>query len=216
MSTQSSGAEMACLCRLRSSWTHGLASYSENMLTLSFCLVGALAGVSLIAALAWYAGRASQRQGIKSRITDSAWASPRSRFGRFFDRGNGSGSKDLLTFTPSIQAGTYAGGSVSSPNAEMQQQLAHQSWQTAKKGPFVTTDEAVSPDPAYTPLGDDHGPSTAGLEETTQPSSGRYDVPKAGPAEGLGLLQGEARPAVQWKKISRKMVPGHRNARESS
>jgi hypothetical protein len=148
----------------------------------------------LIAALAWYSGRASLNHSIKNGGTGSAWTIPRPRSGKFFYRGNRGGTTEFSPVIPSTPA-----------------------WQMAKEEPFVTTNEAVTPAPTYISIGDNYGIPTPGAGETdamrdnTGSQPAKYEGVRAGQAEGLGLLQGEARPVVRRKEVSRKSVPGHDN-----
>jgi hypothetical protein len=83
----------------------------------------------------------------------------------------------------------------------------------AKEEPFATTNEAVTPAPTYISIGDNYGIPTPGAGETDNTGSqpAKYEGVRAGQAEGLGLLQGEGRPVVRRKEVSRKSVPGHGN-----
>jgi hypothetical protein len=87
----------------------------------------------------------------------------------------------------------------------------------AKKEPFVTTNEAVTPAPTYLSIGDNYGIPTPRARETnvmrdnTVSHPAKYEGFRAGQTEGLGLLQGGGRPVVRRKEVSRKSVPGHGN-----
>jgi hypothetical protein len=180
----------------------------------------------LIAALAWYSGRASLNHSIKNGGTGSAWTIPRPRSGKFFyrgkrgNRGNRGGATEfppVIPSTPAWQTTAHDGGFLPSSNTEAQQQFAHQGWQMAKEEPFVTTNEAVTPAPTYISIGDNYGIPTPGAGETdairdnTGSQPAKYEGVRAGQAEGLGLLQGEGRLVVRRKEVSRKSVPGHGN-----
>lgn len=91
----------------------------------------------------------------------------------------------------------------------------------AKKEPFVAVNEAVTPAATYVSISDDYGMPTPGVGETetmrynTGSQPARYEGVRAEKAEGLGLLQGGARPVVKRKEISRKSVPGYGNSNGS-
>jgi hypothetical protein len=174
----------------------------------------------LIAALAWYGGRASLNHSIKNGGTGSAWTIPRPRSGKFFYRGNRGGATEfspVIPSPPAWQTTAHDGGFFPSSNTEAQQQFAHQARQMAKEEPFATTNEAVTPAPTYISIGDNYGIPTPGAGETdamrdnTGSQPAKYEGVRAGQAEGLGLLQGEGRPVVRRKEVSRKSVPGHGN-----
>lgn len=184
------------------------------MLTLRFCLAGTLVGVSLVAVLAWYGGRASQRHSINKRGPASAWASARQRLSRFFARGNRDGAHNLY-FTSSMpvrQTNEYTGGLFRSPDTEMQTPYTYQSWQNVKEDPFVTA-ETITPSPADLSHGEEYDMSTPGLGQTGDMSnspdsrSKMYNGSRTEPVEGLGLLHGESTPMPQWKEFSRKQMP---------
>lgn len=173
----------------------------------------------LIAALAWYSGRASLKRSIKNGGTGSAWTIPRLRSGKFFHRGNRRGAAEFSAVTqsaPAWQTTAYGGGSFPSSNMEAQQQFVPQGWQMAKE-PYVTTNEAVTPAPTYVSIDDNYGIPSPEIEETgamrhnTGSQPAMYEGITAGQAEGLGLLPSGARPVVQRKEVSRKSVPGHGN-----
>jgi hypothetical protein len=177
----------------------------------------------LIAALAWYSGRASLNHSIKNGGTGSAWTIPRPRSGKFFYRGNRGGATEfspVIPSTPAWQTTAHEGGFFPSSNTEAQQQFANQGWQMAKKELFVTTNEAVMPAQTYISIGDNDGIPTPGAGETdamrdnTGSQPAKYEGVRAGQAEALGLLQGEGRPVVRRKEVSRKPVPGHGNKSE--
>ena len=49
------------------------------------------------------------------------------------------------------------------------------------------------------------------MRDNTGSQPAKYEGVRAGQAEGLGLLQGEGKPVVRRKEVSRKSVPGHGN-----
>jgi hypothetical protein len=94
-----------------------------------FLPAGTFAGVALVAALAWYTGRASLNRSIKNGGTGSAWAIPRPRSGKFFTRRKGGGTTEFSPVTPNTPAWQntgYEGGYFPAPNPQMQQQFAYQ------------------------------------------------------------------------------------------
>jgi hypothetical protein len=206
-----------------------------------FLPVGTFAGVALVAALAWYTGRASLNRSIKNGGTGSAWAIPRPRSGKFFTRRKGGGTTEFSPVTPNTPAwqntgyeGGYfpapnpqmqqqfayqtEGGYFQSPNSEVQRQFTRQDGQMAQKEPFVITHEAVTPAPTYIPMDGNYGISTPRAEERvpTRNNNGSqpmiYEGTRSEQAEGLGLLQGAGGPVVKRREVSRKSVPGYGNA----
>jgi hypothetical protein len=94
-----------------------------------FLPVGTFAGVALVAALAWYGGRASLNRSIKEGGAGSAWTIPRPRSGKFFTRRKGGRTTEFSPVTPNTPAWQntgYEGGYFPTPNPQMQQQFAHQ------------------------------------------------------------------------------------------
>lgn len=185
-----------------------------------YSLPGTLLGVSIIAALAWYAGRASAHRRNRDQQTASGWNTPRPRFGKLFSQGSRGGAKDTATFTPSTDghwhSPAYTGGYFPSPDSEAQQQLKRQSWQMAKKEPMVATGEVMTPSTGYVSLRNEQPVSTPEPGETsavwdTESPPMSYKGFAAGPAEGLGLLQGNRRSMGKLKELPRKPVRGHRS-----
>ncbi|MCJ1390596.1 hypothetical protein MMC18_003456 [Xylographa bjoerkii] len=178
--------------------------------------IGTLAGVVLIATLAWYSGRANLRHSIKNGGTGLVWPTSCPRSYKFFSRNNRRGATEFSPLPPSTsawQSSAYGGGFSPSLDAEIQQQFEQQRWQKAEKATVVTTTEAVSPAPTYISIGDDYGVPTPraretdGIRDNTGSRPTMYEGFRTGQAEGLGLLQGGPRPVVQ-----RKSAPGHGNA----
>lgn len=94
-----------------------------------FLPVGTFAGVALVAALAWYGGRASLNRSIKNGGTGSAWTIPRPRSGKFFTRRKGGRTTEFSPVTPNTPAWQntgYEGGYFPTPNQQMQRQFAPQ------------------------------------------------------------------------------------------
>ncbi|MCJ1383187.1 hypothetical protein MMC17_006300 [Xylographa soralifera] len=183
-------------------------------------IIGTLAGVVLIATVAWYSGRANLRHSIKNGGTGLTWTIFRPRSCMFFSRDDRRAATKFSPLSPSTsawQTSAYGGGFIPTSNAEEQQRFEQQRWQMGEKAPAVTISEAVSPAPTYISIGDDDGTPIpwAGATDTVRDNSGLqptiYDGVSARQAEALGLLQSGVRPMVQRQEISRKSVPGHRN-----
>lgn len=88
-----------------------------------------MTGVAIIAALAWYGGRASLNRSIKKGGPCSAWTIPRPRPGKFFTRRKGGGTTEFSPVTPNTPAWQntgYEGGYFPTPNPQMQQHFSHQ------------------------------------------------------------------------------------------
>ena len=205
--------------------THKHPRCCQVILTTSFCVIGTLAGVALIASVAWYGGRASAKHSIKNSGTGSVWTIPRPRPGKFFSRHSPGWTTKFSPLTPSTPAWkttAYEAGVFQSPDMESHQQSTPQGWQMENKEPFVAVNEATTPAPTYISMGNDSGiPAPGARERETMNSntglrSAKYEGIRSGQVEGLGLLQDGGRPLAWRKQIPRKSVPGHSNGSGSS
>jgi hypothetical protein len=192
-------------------------------LTSVFLFIGTLIGAALIAAIAWFSGRAALNRSIKNGNTSSnaVWNFPRLRFNKpktfnFFKRSNSGDPPPPTQSAPAWQSTPYQSEYYVGSNSE----TPHQTWQMTQKEPVVTATETVAPAPRHVSMGDDDGVSSlgsgeansAGLDARWQPSV--YGSPNSNSGQFLGSM--EVRPAVPRKEIARKSVPGHTRGTGSS
>jgi len=133
-----------------------------------FLLVGTLTGAALVAALAWYGGRASLNRRIKNGGAGSAWTIPRPRSGKFFTRRKGGGTTEFSPVTPNTPAWQntgYEGGYFPTPNPQMQQQFAHQTEGGYFQGPNPQMQQQFAPQPEG---GHFHSPNSEAQRQFTR------------------------------------------------
>jgi hypothetical protein len=180
--------------------------------------------VTLVAILAFFAGRGNLNHAIKKARTSSAWMTipwRRADSFKFFGFANRRSAREFSSVAPSEQiwqtsmyapTTEYGGGYFPTSTMEMGQDA---SWQMFKKEPFVSMDEtkAVTPAATYDEIYNYGGaiPSSGAVETNLtaapQRNRSRYNGQQA---EGIGLLQSPERPVMQRREISRKPVAGQR------
>jgi hypothetical protein len=149
--------------------------------------------VSLIAALGFCLGRASQRHDIRKHGMESMNAGPDSALGGFLHRRrlvkpekDGSGSRMLVR-------------QVDDDAAEGQMQQAHRIWPKRKPVPFIMVDEASIPSSADLPIAENLAASTTNVQEPSVAWNGnhletsRYWGPGDITIEGQSLLREPSR-----------------------
>lgn len=177
----------------------------EATLTQGFCRVGTIIGVSLIAALAFYGGRASQRRSINKHGIDTARSGQRPWYGKVLGRDRHGGHGDVqFASDMSFQPADDGSGLWADSNTQMQAQSTHSVWPKRKPLPDVTVDGIRSPYSADHTLGGDIGASTGGLigPGHTWHNPGSHSMEYGGEtrsilAEGQGFLQGQSRPVAE-------------------
>jgi hypothetical protein len=176
--------------------------------------------VTLVAILAFFAGRGNLDHAIKKARTSPAWtaiARPRVDNFKFFGLANRRSAREFSSVAPSEQTWQtsmyaptteYGGGYFPTSTTEMRQDAG---WQMFKKEPFVSMNEteAVTYGEVYnygvvTP---NSGALDANSPAVPQRNHSRYNGEQA---EGLGLLQSPEIPIMQRREISRKPVAGQR------
>lgn len=173
-------------------------------------------GVLLVAALAWYVGRASLHHRIMNGGTSTACNVFRPRSGKFSHCFRRSGATEMAPVTPAMQIPMNEGGYLPGLDRDTQQQSEHQEWpMMSQKEPFMKINEEVTPAPRYVTSVDGYSTLDSGTGETdamrnyTGWQALRYEGVGFEQAEGLGLLNGGNRPVMKRKEISRKPLPAH-------
>jgi hypothetical protein len=135
------------------------------VLTQDFCCIGTFIGASLIAALAFCGGRASQRRSINKHGIDTAGSSQHGRYGKVVDRShrgepnNEHSTSSMAVLHTDDDAGLWPGDTV------LQKQSAYKTWPKRKPLPYLTVNGVEIPSSTDLALGGDIGTSTAGLME---------------------------------------------------